>query len=114
MAAANSACVYFEDEPGRQRHELPTHLQLVKDVLQQLPMEFAVEAQKLISVSLEGNGHETSCYCADGVARRLPKSIGPYDAAKPKKATRQAKAVMCSSSSLHAGSNAEQICATPR
>ena len=27
----------------------------VKDVLQQLPMEFAVEAQKLISVSLEGS-----------------------------------------------------------
>ena len=26
----------------------------VKDVLQQLPMEFAVEAQKLISISLEG------------------------------------------------------------
>ena len=28
----------------------------VKDVLQQLPMEFAVEAQKLISISLEGIG----------------------------------------------------------
>ena len=28
----------------------------VKDVLQQLPMEFAVEAQKLISISLEGCG----------------------------------------------------------
>ena len=28
---------------------------LVKDVLQQLPMEFAVEAQKLISISLEGS-----------------------------------------------------------
>jgi hypothetical protein len=28
---------------------------LVKHVLQQLPMEFAVEAQKLISVSLEGS-----------------------------------------------------------
>ena len=28
----------------------------VKDVLQQLPMEFAVEAQKLISISLEGSG----------------------------------------------------------
>ena len=27
----------------------------VKDVLQKLPMEFAVEAQKLISVSLEGS-----------------------------------------------------------
>jgi Fe-S cluster assembly protein SufB len=27
----------------------------VKDVLQTLPMEFAVEAQKLISVSLEGS-----------------------------------------------------------
>jgi Fe-S cluster assembly protein SufB len=27
----------------------------VKDVLQQLPMEFMVEAQKLISVSLEGS-----------------------------------------------------------
>ena len=27
----------------------------VKDVLQQLPMEFAVEAQKLIGVSLEGS-----------------------------------------------------------
>ena len=27
----------------------------VRDVLQQLPMEFAVEAQKLISVSLEGS-----------------------------------------------------------
>ena len=26
----------------------------VKDVLQQLPMEFAVEAQKLLGVSLEG------------------------------------------------------------
>ena len=26
----------------------------VKDVLQQLPMEFAVEAQKLISICLEG------------------------------------------------------------
>src|ERR1700741_1464061 len=28
---------------------------VVKDVLQQLPMEFAVEAQKLISISLEGS-----------------------------------------------------------
>jgi Fe-S cluster assembly protein SufB len=27
----------------------------VKDVLQHLPMEFAVEAQKLIAVSLEGS-----------------------------------------------------------
>ncbi len=27
----------------------------VKDVLQQLPMEFAVEAQKLIAISLEGS-----------------------------------------------------------
>jgi Fe-S cluster assembly scaffold protein SufB len=27
----------------------------VKDVLQHLPMEFAVEAQKLISISLEGS-----------------------------------------------------------
>ena len=27
----------------------------VKDVLQQLPMEFAVEAKKLISISLEGS-----------------------------------------------------------
>ena len=27
----------------------------VKDVLQQLPMEFADEAQKLISISLEGS-----------------------------------------------------------
>ena len=27
----------------------------VKDVLQELPMEFAVEAQKLISISLEGS-----------------------------------------------------------
>ena len=27
----------------------------VKDVIQQLPMEFAVEAQKLIGVSLEGS-----------------------------------------------------------
>ena len=27
----------------------------VKEVLQQLPMEFAVEAQKLISISLEGS-----------------------------------------------------------
>jgi Fe-S cluster assembly protein SufB len=27
----------------------------VRDVLQHLPMEFAVEAQKLISVSLEGS-----------------------------------------------------------
>jgi Fe-S cluster assembly protein SufB len=27
----------------------------VKDVLQQLPMEFMVEAQKLIAVSLEGS-----------------------------------------------------------
>jgi Fe-S cluster assembly protein SufB len=26
-----------------------------KDVLQQLPMEFAVEAQKLVSISLEGS-----------------------------------------------------------
>ena len=26
-----------------------------KDVLQELPMEFAVEAQKLVSVSLEGS-----------------------------------------------------------
>ena len=32
----------------------------VKDVLQQLPMEFAVEAQKLISVSLEGLGRMTT------------------------------------------------------
>jgi Fe-S cluster assembly protein SufB len=27
----------------------------VRDVLQQLPMEFAVEAQKLLEVSLEGS-----------------------------------------------------------
>jgi len=27
----------------------------VRDVLQQLPMEFAVEAQKLIAISLEGS-----------------------------------------------------------
>ena len=27
----------------------------VREVLQQLPMEFAVEAQKLISISLEGS-----------------------------------------------------------
>ena len=27
----------------------------VRDVLQQLPMEFAVEAQKLIGISLEGS-----------------------------------------------------------
>ena len=27
----------------------------VKDVLQELPMEFAVEAQKLIAISLEGS-----------------------------------------------------------
>jgi len=27
----------------------------VRDVLQQLPMEFAVEAQKLVAVSLEGS-----------------------------------------------------------
>jgi Fe-S cluster assembly protein SufB len=27
----------------------------VKDVLQQLPMEFMVEAQKLIAISLEGS-----------------------------------------------------------
>ncbi len=27
----------------------------VKDVLQQLPMEFAVEAQKLVAISLEGS-----------------------------------------------------------
>jgi Fe-S cluster assembly protein SufB len=27
----------------------------VKDVIQQLPMEFAVEAQKLIGISLEGS-----------------------------------------------------------
>ena len=27
----------------------------VKDVLQELPMEFAVEAQKLVAVSLEGS-----------------------------------------------------------
>ena len=27
----------------------------VKDVLQQLPMEFAVEAQKLLGISLEGS-----------------------------------------------------------
>ncbi|MEM8855492.1 MAG: SufD family Fe-S cluster assembly protein, partial [Pseudomonadota bacterium] len=27
----------------------------VRDVIQQLPMEFAVEAQKLIGVSLEGS-----------------------------------------------------------
>jgi Fe-S cluster assembly protein SufB len=27
----------------------------VKDVLQKLPMEFAVEAQKLIAISLEGS-----------------------------------------------------------
>jgi Fe-S cluster assembly protein SufB len=33
----------------------------VKDVLRQLPMEFAVEAQKLISISLEGSDeHENS------------------------------------------------------
>ena len=27
----------------------------VKDVLQKLPMEFAVEAQKLVAISLEGS-----------------------------------------------------------
>lgn len=33
----------------------PRRQQLRQDVLQQLPMEFAVEAQKLISISLEGS-----------------------------------------------------------
>jgi hypothetical protein len=43
------------------------------------------------------------------VVRRHPTSIGPNDAAKPKKAIHQAKAAMCSSASLHAGSNEAQI-----
>jgi Fe-S cluster assembly protein SufB len=40
--------------PGRSRRLVVNGF--VKDVLQQLPMEFAVEAQKLISISLEGVG----------------------------------------------------------
>ncbi len=47
----------------------------VKDVLQQLPMEFAVEAQKLISVSLEGSvgiGHQTPAASCRGRAARPP------------------------------------------
>jgi len=32
----------------------------VRDVLQQLPMEFAVEAQKLIAISLEGSVADAS------------------------------------------------------
>ena len=41
-------------------HEVMADRQLlvngfVKDVLQELPMEFAVEAQKLVAISLEGS-----------------------------------------------------------
>ena len=32
-----------------------------KEVLQQLPMEFAVEAQKLVGISLEGSAWVESC-----------------------------------------------------
>ena len=35
----------------------------VKDVIQQLPMEFAVEAQKLIGISLEGRGRSSPTRC---------------------------------------------------
>ena len=50
----------------------------VKDVLQQLPMEFAVEAQKLISVSLEGAvslilGSRVAASTGLGSAARAPQ-----------------------------------------
>ena len=34
-----------------------------KEVLQQLPMEFAVEAQKLVSISLEGSDNASVAKC---------------------------------------------------
>jgi Fe-S cluster assembly protein SufB len=40
--------------PGGGRGQLLVN-GFVKDVLQQLPMEFAVEAQKLVAISLEGS-----------------------------------------------------------
>ena len=53
----------FEDERLKRdaaRREKEEAVQLlvngfVKDVLQELPMEFAVEAQKLVAISLEGS-----------------------------------------------------------
>ena len=51
----------------------------VKDVLQQLPMEFAVEAQKLISITLEGASDEllSSRDAASGRSgRKSSASIG--------------------------------------
>jgi Fe-S cluster assembly protein SufB len=51
IEAKNSSAVFEHDDDA-------TALVVngfVKDVLQHLPMEFAVEAQKLISISLEGS-----------------------------------------------------------
>ena len=42
----------------------------VKDVLQQLPMEFAVEAQKLISISLEGSVAVYAIFSSQSTLRR--------------------------------------------
>ena len=46
-----------EQRKARGEDELttPDFMRRVKDVIQQLPMEFAVEAQKLIGISLEGS-----------------------------------------------------------
>ena len=63
----------------------------VKDVLQQLPMEFAVEAQKLIAISLEGSVGELTCDAAAsnsaGERRRriaLSRSTRPNDPTTPR------------------------------
>ncbi len=61
----------------------------VRDVLQQLPMEFAVEAQKLIAISLEGSVKTQ----ADLAAHRLPRSKkAQVDEARLGAASRSARA----------------------
>ena len=51
MAAANGACVYFEDEPGRQRHELPTHVQhSSRQGVPRTERHFAAEAAHMLAL----------------------------------------------------------------
>ena len=54
----------------------------VKDVIQQLPMEFAVEAQKLIGVSLEGSVGVRWERWSMATSRRLREAAGEDQAAE--------------------------------
>ena len=62
MAIADISVYTVHDIPNRQQRGLNAEEAVglivngfCKEVLQQLPMEFAVEAQKLVGISLEGS-----------------------------------------------------------